>query len=213
MLFKKSYGSLIAKIFIISVLFISMAGCQNDDKQKDTQNNGANQVNQAGQTVNNLQMSCLKLTKAQVQAWVDSGWTNPGNPSTLMTRIMLQFYSGDADTDSNMQLISYPATSYTNVYVNGKAILEKDTSCVAMSVTGPVILANNFIGFKSLKITNPDGSLKDFSFIRFKPARTFAPYLNFEMEVVRIVGTKEEILSAKGSDPCPPYCPDEESFQ
>ena len=73
MLFKKSYGSLIAKIFIISVLFISMAGCQNGDKQKDTQNNAANQVNQAGQTVNNLQMSCLKLTKAQVQAWVDSG--------------------------------------------------------------------------------------------------------------------------------------------
>jgi hypothetical protein len=126
-----------------------LPGCQNDDKQKEDKEKASGTGNLTGQTVNNMQMSCVKLTKAQIQAWVDSGWTNPGNPSTLISRIMLQFYSGDADTDNNMQLISYPATSYTNVYVNGKAILEKDTSCVAMSVTGPVILANNFIGFKS----------------------------------------------------------------
>lgn len=208
MLSKKSPSHRFAKFAVVAALVFFLGSCQDEKKQDaDKEKAGSSLVGQQPITV---QMNCVKLTKQQIQVWVDSGWTNPANPGTLIRRILLQFYSADATgLDANMQLMSYPGTSYTNVYVGGKTNLEIDTSCSPMTLTGPVVLANNFVNFKDLKITNADGTLNDFTFIRFKPIKTHPPYLNFEVEVVRVVGAQEQIISTEGSDPCPPYCPDD----
>ena len=50
------------------------------------------------------------LSRAQLQAWVDSGWTKPGSAGRINT-LLLQFYSADATgIASNMQLNSYPGS-------------------------------------------------------------------------------------------------------
>ena len=63
------------------------------------------------------------LSRAQMQAWVDSGWTRPGAAGKINT-LLLQFYTADASgIASNMQLTSYPGSSATDFKTSGNALL------------------------------------------------------------------------------------------
>lgn len=159
----------------------------------------------------NLKMNCVILTKAQVQTWVDRGWTDKTKPDSLIKKILLQFYGASgADPSDDLQLMAYPGKDYLKVYPEGMKILTIDTTCVAQEFSDVYALGNTYANFDDLKITNPDGSLIDFSFVRFKPAQSFPPYINFTMEVVKEVGGVKTVmyaLSGGGTDPCPHYCP------
>lgn len=150
-------------------------------------------------------LSCVTLSKAQVQAWVDSGWTR--DSQTSIRQLLLQPYSGNvADINSNMTLVAYPGITWESVKLGGKSILVADTSCKALTVTGPVIFSDNTIRLSTLKIFNPDGTLNKFDFIRFIPRRYSMnqEYISYAVEVVRDGKVDEE--KNDGTHPCPPYC-------
>ncbi|MBI5371602.1 MAG: hypothetical protein HZA79_06220 [Sphingobacteriales bacterium] len=163
---------------------------------------------ESGATANKTEfkMNCVTLTKAQMQAWVDSGWTKPGSPGRIKT-ILLQFYSPEAaGLKSNMQLTAYPGTSVTDVKINGNTLLAIDRQCPAKTFSGRVILANNEASLDSLKLLKPDGSLRDFDFVRFIPQayKSNAAYITFAAEIV--TDGKVEATAPAGTYPCPPYC-------
>ncbi|GEM_PF-1195723 len=207
---KNSPNRVLTGIALFSLVLLALGSCK-DDKRTAAEGSQSTQL-----TMEAFQMNCVIMTKAQVQKWVDSGWTNPANSNTLVKRILLQFYSANGgNAGKNMQLYAIPSRTYTNVYLHGRETLQIDTTCTPVDLSGPVALANNYVGFSALGITNADGSLKDFDFIRFKPrvSQQYAPYLVFDVEVVKIVDSKETLLfsDTEGTDPCPPYCPDEDS--
>lgn len=154
-----------------------------------------------------FKMNCVRLNRAQVQAWVDSGWTKPGSAGKINT-LLLQFYSADAaGIASNMQLTSYPGSSATDFRTNGNALLAIDTTCKAKTFSGKVILANNQISFDALKIFKEDGTLKDFNYIRFTPQSfsQISEYITFNAEVIKSDGGIESDLGGP-TKPCPPVC-------
>jgi hypothetical protein len=141
---------------------------------------------------------------------VNKGWTNPSYPDSMIKKVLLQFYSTDpSNVNANMQLVAYPGKSYSHVYKDGQTILAIDTVCSPVNISDTTILANNYFNFDALQITQPNGSLKPFSFIRFIPNHEDRkPYISFTIEVVTVVEDKEQVLSTlKTTDPCPPYCP------
>jgi len=153
-----------------------------------------------------FKMNCVRLDRAQLQAWVDSGWTKPGAPGKIST-LLLQFYSADAaGMASNMQLTSYPGSSATDFKTSGNALLAIDTSCKAKTFSGKVILANNQISFDALKVFNADGTLKEFDYIRFTPQSfsQMSEYITFNAEVMKS-GAVESDLGGP-TRPCPPVC-------
>lgn len=188
-LFKKSNRIYLLLLVAFTVVF-SLYSCKGKDQGKqDT----------------TFKMNCVTLTKADIQKWVDKGWTKPDNPDRIKV-LLFQFFSQDpSKMYNNMQLIAYPGSSGTNVIMEGKTTLKIDSTCVAKAFTSETIIANNSFNFDSLKITNPDGSLNDFDFIRLRPANDYPPYINFQVEIVRVGVT--ETVSSRGTDPCPPYCP------
>lgn len=154
-----------------------------------------------------FKMNCVRLNRAQLQAWVDSGWTRPGSAGRINT-LLLQFYSADAaGIASNMQLTSYPGSSATDFRTNGNALLAIDTTCKAKSFSGKVILANNQISFDALKVFKEDGTLKDFDYIRFTPQSfsQISEYITFNAEVIKSDGGIESDLGGP-TKPCPPIC-------
>jgi len=154
-----------------------------------------------------FKMNCVRLSRAQLQAWVDSGWTKPGSPGKINT-LLLQFYSADAaGIASNMQLTSYPGSSATDFRTNGNALLAIDTTCKAKTFSGKVILANNQISFDALKVFKEDGTLKDFKYIRFTPQSfsQISEYITFNAEVIKSDGGLESDLGGP-TKPCPPVC-------
>ncbi len=159
-----------------------------------------------------FKMNCVKLTRSQMQAWVDSGWTRPGAAGKINT-LLLQFYSADASgIASNMQLTSYPGSSSTDFKTSGNALLAIDTACKPKTFSGKVILANNQISFESLNVFNEDGSLKEFDFIRFTPQSfsQISEYITFNAEVIK-AGVTESNLGGP-TRPCPPVCCPPECF-
>ena len=153
-----------------------------------------------------FKMNCVMLTRAQMQAWVDSGWTRPGAAGKINT-LLLQFYSADASgIASNMQLTSYPGSSATDFKTSGNALLAIDTVCKAKTFSGKIILANNQISFDALKVFNEDGSLKEFDFIRFTPQSfsQISEYITFDARVIK-AGVTESDLGGP-TRPCPPLC-------
>jgi hypothetical protein len=150
-----------------------------------------------------VQLNCIMLSKAQVQAWVDSGWTKPGSAGEIK-EIVFQFFTSKAtDLNRNMQLICYPGENYGNVKAGGKTTLAIDTACKNKSYTGDVIFGNNILKLESLGIINKDGTLKEFDFIRFSPEQAYPPYINFKVEIV----TKGQTESGGGGTlPCPVWC-------
>lgn len=151
-------------------------------------------------------MNCLMLTRAQIQTWVDSGWTRSG----VIKQIIFQFYSPDAgNMNSNMQLIAYPAESASIVKKGGEQLLATDTTCQAVTFTGNVILANNEVSIDKLGILNPDGTLSDFDYIRLvpEPFGKDSQYISFKAEKVKN-GAVQPMQGDEGVDtrPCPPWC-------
>lgn len=184
-----AFKFVISLALIVTLFWVCNAG----DKKKEGE-----------ETAPPFKMNCVILTRAQVQAWVDSGWTNPAN-SNRIKKILLQFYTADAaSAGSNMQIVSFPGKSMTQVQGGGKSILAIDTTCVAKTLSGPTAFANNWVDLDALKIIKADGTLETFDFVRFKPSTTYTPYISFTIEIVRTGVT--ELLPGNGTWPCPPYC-------
>lgn len=151
-------------------------------------------------------ISCLKLTRAQLQTWVDSGWTKPGTEGAV-SEILFQFYSPDAGaTSSNLHLIAYPGSSSTSLKRTGKQVLEADTACTGLTITGGMILSNIQLALSTLDIFNNDGTLKEFDYLRLTPVRFSKDndYISFNVEKV----AKGVLMSGAAVQlpPCPPYC-------
>ncbi len=145
-------------------------------------------------------INCVMLSRAQIQAWVDSGWTKPGVQGQI-NDVVLQFMG--ANGGSSLQLIGYPGSSAINVKDNGKVSLSADTTCSVKPFTGDIILGNNILKLADLKIFNADGSLKNFDTIRFTPEQQYPPYINFKVEIV----TRGQVESGGGgTKPCPVWC-------
>ena len=124
---------------------------------------------------------------------------------TESKKLLLQFYTADAaSAGSNMQLVSYPGKSMTQVQGGGKSILAIDTTCVAKTLSGPTAFANNWVDLDGLKIIKADGTLEVFDFVRFIPNTTYPPYISFDIEIVR--AGVAEAMKGFGTWPCPPYC-------
>jgi hypothetical protein len=187
--------SAIASIFVLTVLLTS---CADDTKAPMATDSPEKKE---------FKMNCVRLDRAQLQAWVDSGWTKPGSAGKINT-LLLQFYSADAaGIASNMQLTSYPGSSATDFRTNGNALLAIDTTCKAKSFSGKVILANNQISFDALKVFKEDGTLKEFDYIRFTPQSfsQISEYITFNAEVIKSGGGIESDLGGP-TKPCPPVC-------
>jgi hypothetical protein len=200
---KLNSGIIKFSIFLLS-LTLFLSNCKNESN--DSTNS---------KTYNsNFRINCVTLAKSQIQAWVDSGWTNPTN-DTIKYLILQLLTPEPAVAEENMQLICYPAKDYTKSFPKGEKILAIDTNCVSLKLTDTTIFSNNYVRFRLLKLTNSDGTLKDFDFVRFRPVMKFSKYISYEMEVVRLVGIQktEDILvrlaDRETADPCPPYCPSE----
>ena len=184
----------IAAIFLMTFLFSSCS----DDKKAPLAADSPEKKE--------FKMNCVMLSRAQMQAWVDSGWTRPGAAGKINT-LLLQFYTADASgIASNMQLTSYPGSSATDFKTSGNALLAIDTTCKAKTFSGKIILANNQISFDALKVFNTNGSLKEFDFIRFTPQSfsQISEYITFNAEVIKAGVT--EIDLGGPTKPCPPFC-------
>ncbi len=188
-------SSLLARLLLFIALpsLISISSC----KDGEPANGDGNKV---------FTVNCVTLSRQQVQTWVANGWTRPDS-ATRIKQLLLQFYSSNpAMLNSNMDLLVYPAINSSNIYTKGEQVMAIDTACKGLKITGPVIFGNNMANFDSLKIVNPDGTLKKFDFIRFVP-RLYSKdtrYICFSIEVV-IDGRVDEVFG-DGSLPCPPYC-------
>ena len=187
--------------FLACLFIIVFTGC-NSNKKVDDKKTGIEPT-----AATTFKMNCVRLEKSQIQAWVDSGWTNPSYANRIRT-LLFQFYTAyGTNASQNMQLITYPGKSFVDVRVTGRANLAIDTTCTPLILSGAAILANNSINIKDLNILNADGSLKDFDFLRLRPVQGPGEYVSFEMEVVKVVAEKENILTMMATHPCPPYCP------
>lgn len=154
---------------------------------------------------NEFRMNCVMLSRAQVQSWVDSGWTKSGTGA--IKEILLQFYSASAaDAATNMQLIAYPGESALLVKKNGSQLLTIDTSCKAVSFSGNIILANIQVELSKLGILNEDGTLKEFDHIRFTPVKFSKneSYISFNADVM-VKGAPQQPAPVQ-LPPCPPWC-------
>ncbi|MBI5857041.1 MAG: hypothetical protein HZB42_05255 [Sphingobacteriales bacterium] len=149
-----------------------------------------------------LSLSTVTLTKKQVKAWIDNGMIKPGD-SAGKRYLLLQFYTGDAKSGSNMQLVAFPASSFTNVNLKGKTILEVDRAVNAQTFSGPAMMASSLVCLEEIGIMNPDGSLGDFESVNFSPYVNTEGYVAYQMEVKN---TKGLIDTTKSPWPCPPYC-------
>lgn len=189
---------------VVASLFF-LASCKSDEKKSSPEDTLA---------APNFKLNCVILKKEQMQAWVDSGWTNPKTPDKLISKILLQFYSASAgNAGSNMQLATYPARTYTAVYAKGRADAMIDTTCTALVPTGKAIFGNSFLNLKYLKVIDSLGQLTDFTYIRLRPIQdraSYGDYITFKWEVVRIgPGATSTILNeGETSDPCPTFCED-----
>jgi hypothetical protein len=151
-----------------------------------------------------FKMKCLVLTKAQVQVWKDSGWFTGSNQ---IRQLAILFSADEANhIHTGMGLTVYPGNTVTNVRMNGKTKLSYDTSCATMTIVGEAVFGNNAMNINELGIIDSAGNLTNFSFIRFKPKQVYAPFINFDVQVVGDGGVvlKELVDYTK---PCPPYCP------
>jgi hypothetical protein len=189
--------SLLFPGFLTFFIISSLLSCTDTDNKS-----GKSSLTNQSDTATGLKLNCVILTKAQVQAWVDSGWTKPG--AIQIKELVFQPFIADVNgINANMQLVVYPGQSSTDVKLYGKQELAIDTTCTGKRITGPLTLGNLSMKFDSLKILNSDGTLKDFDFIRFVPAQDHPPYTNFNFEVIN----KGEVqLRDPGPSVCPPAC-------
>ncbi len=185
-LVRKANSLPLAALFLVAITLF-FASC--NDEQEETPNKK-----------DPPKVNCVTLTKAQVQNWVDSGWTKPGSPGKI-SEVVLQFFSTNGG--ASLQLLGYPGSTPITVRDNGKVVLATDTTCKKASFNGDVIWGNNILKLDSLGIFNRDGGLNDFDFIRLTPEQKYPPYVNFKVDVV----TKGQVGDGTGTTlPCPTQC-------
>lgn len=187
-------------IFIFSLLFL--LSCQSNKEKQKPDDAALWPV---------FKMNCTMLSRAQIQTWVDSGWTKPGDP---VTKILLQFYSEDTKkANKNMQLAVYPSKGYLKAYRNGEQFAAIDKKCKELKLESKVIFGNNYFTIKNLKLFKPDGTLEKFDYLKIMPqVGRDGKYLTFKAQKIELIGTEEKMLDTEEeSDPCPTFCPDEES--
>ena len=206
---KKQGHSFTATRLLIGLTTVLFIGACNSGNEADKKNADATTVAAAS-----FKLNCVILEKKQIQTWVDKGWTDPKKPDSLITKILLQFYSADAaDAAANMQLAIFPSKTYTKVYAAGRQDAAIDPTCTALMPVGKAILGNNFLNLKNLNILDASGQLTDFTFIRLRPVqnKAYGDYITFKWEVVRTTGAEAETIlnSGETSDPCPTFCEDE----
>ncbi len=145
----------------------------------------------------------LKLSKAAVQQWVDSGWTNPADTNKI-NKLLIQFYSVNPSTSDHLQLLVYPGKNMMNVHLGGQQVLTVDSSSGKVGINQPIVFANNVIDLSAIGIIKGDGTLTNFDYVIFKPVLAHAPYLVFAVSVVT-AGTAAYKVD---TNPCPPceYC-------
>lgn len=198
-----SRGSYSLPVFVIAsviVLITFLYSCGSNPK-KEPQAFGGEIPKGASSSI-----SCLKLTKAQIQTWVDSGWTNP-NSEGAINEILFQFYSPDvALSSSNLDLIAMPGSSISTVKKTGKLTLGIDSTCTSLSVSGGAILSNIQAMISSVDIFNNDGTLKNFDYLRLTPVRYSKDndYISFNMQVISNGAPTGG--AAVQLAPCPPWC-------
>lgn len=188
-------SSTIARLFLFVCLTVVIVFTACKDSDTHTGGDGDKE----------FKLSCVVLTQAQVQVWVDSGWTK--DSVSGIKSLLLQPYTSNAEgVKSNLSLVAYPGVTYDNVKMGGKSILTPDTTCTGITLTGPVIFSDNTLRLSSLKIFNPDGTLNKFDFIRFIPQKYAQnpEYISYKVEVIRDGKVDESAYG--GTQPCPPYC-------
>ncbi|MEN9548493.1 MAG: hypothetical protein RIR12_1084 [Bacteroidota bacterium] len=149
-------------------------------------------------------INCVIINRAQIQNWVDSGWTKPGSKGKIK-EVVLQFSSSAGG--NTYQLIGYPGDGPASVHSTGKISLQSDTACTAKSYSKEIVLGNNILRFDNLNIINAsDGSLNKFDYIRLTPEQEYPPYINFKVEVV---AQGQASRSGGSTLPCPTFCGDE----
>lgn len=175
----------ISSLVAVSLLFITC----NDEKEHEPDVPKSPKIN------------CVILSRAQLQAWVDSGWTKPGTTDQI-NEVILQFFGTNGG--SSLRLIGYPGTGATSVRSSGKITLVIDTTCTVKPFTGDVIFGNNILKFDNLGIFNREGGLNKFDYVRLTPEQMYPPYVNFKVEVVN----REQGSGEDGETlPCPDHCP------
>lgn len=195
--------SFTAKFSLAIICLLFLATCGFEEKKPSADKTTATR---------SFKLNCVILEKAQIQAWVDSGWTDPKKPDSLIKKILLQFYSTDAtNSTENMQLATFPGKNYTIVYAAGRADAVIDTTCIALFPTGKVLFGNSYLSLRTLKILDEAGKLTDFTFIRLRPIQDrskYGDYVTFKWEVVRVASDNTTTILDEGetSDPCPTFC-------
>lgn len=148
-----------------------------------------------------IKLNCTILRRDSIQKWVERGWTHPDSADRIRV-LLLQTMISDSS-----RVACTPGKDFLNVRPNARLELTTDTTCVGLTVTGSTIFSNAYVGFKMLEISNPDGTLKDFDYVSFRPYKKYAPFISYEIKIVSIPGKKgiNKLLS-ETADPCPHYC-------
>ena len=185
---KASLLLILATLLSLSLVF-SIASCGGGNHQDDD----------SPVSNKDLKINCVVLSRAQVQSWVDSGWTKPGSQGQI-NEIILQFFSSEGN--SNFQLIGYPGNSPVSVKDNGKITLANDTTCKSEAFSNGVVLGNNIMKLNNLGIFDKEGNLNPFDYIRLTPEQQYPPYVNFKVIVV----TNSQTSAEDQTRPCPAWC-------
>ena len=151
---------------------------------------------------NGIIMYCRDLKKSDVQLWANNKWTAKGN-ANYITHLWFKVNK----IDDRIQIDVTPMKSYSTPIAGGRTALSKESGC-EQSLSDKAEYSDNWIRMDSLRIiANDAGELIDFSFIRLTPIQTYAPYVNYKIEVISDKGGKETVLYSMVSYPCPPHCP------
>ena len=153
-------------------------------------------------------MNCVILTKAQIQTWVDNGWTSPGNPNFIT---ILQFTpTYDIQNGKDILVTAFALKDTNDIIPNSGKHLDVDSAC---AYNLPAFsMGRNYFDFDSLKITDTAGMLKDFNFIRLTPKADSSSndVLYFNLQVIKKTypGNADSVITQSLLLPCPPcqYC-------
>jgi hypothetical protein len=198
-------GNLMSPVFLVifAISLITMPACNNSGDSKDNKNPDSLTASSALESIGDVSIYCITLTRDQIKmAWVDSGWTTPGDPDLIVWVKFLTSYSGSG---SDFNVTAYGTEADTVTITNSDERMNQGASCPVTMPSG-INYGPNFFKLSDLGILNTDGTLKSFDYIRLTPqVSSDSGYANFSVEVVTRSGAE-----AKGStNPCPPphLCP------
>ena len=192
---KRSIVRIATALWLLLCIFW-FPGCNGNKSDKEEKTEA---INGNGQTQSaSFKMNCVTLTKDQMQQKITAAGTKK------LKVMLLQCHSlASSSLSTNMQLMAYPGQSINNVGYVGKDLLSIDRTCGPIDF--PIVqFANNIIDLVEYGIVKADGTIGDFTTVRFIPSAEHAPVISF---VVELVLNKKVILTKK-TNPCPPceYC-------